>query len=676
MTKVLKIYTRIVLAVLPLFFLPVIYDSFGLGKSSFLLLSGGIGIILWVISLLVEKKAELKTSKWFWWMGVLLVWSVVSFLKMSAGAQARSVASSLGIGGFVGLMIWFFLWMQVRSEEENKKEFLSLSISGLIVGVVSLIVFMLPAAKLPLSLPKTNPLISITSGWTVTGSMIAEMVLFLFLFVNWLGKLISKLKEKVEFGDYFKEALATAFFGLMMLLDVYRLVKMGWVYLDLNSAWVVAVETLKNNPFFGVGPGNFVEAFSRFRPVSFNATKLWSNTFGVSSVGILNIWTELGTVGLVIVMVLVGMVWKKRKNKGFGELVLLGLVALIFPSTFLIWVLLFWSLASNWGELKTIKLSLPLGEKGINVMPYLVSVVVLALVGFSGYKMVRATMGDYYWRQSLVATSKNDGSGAYNNQIKAISINPKLADYRAVYAQTNLALAQNFLNVEKKEDLTEENKQKASTLIQQAVREAQAAVNLDQRMPAYWSNLGLVYKSLIGLVDSTLDWSVQSYQQAAILDPVDPNINMSLGSIAYGANDYASAERYFEEVVKDKTDLANAWYNWAYSAKQQNKLQDAVTRLDQALKLVPADSTDYEKANKEFESWKKELDEAVKKYNEQLKQQQAAAQQQQQPTDEKKPAEQPLTTPQPLPTVGKEEKVNVPAKDLEPPATVTPSAEN
>lgn len=660
---------------MPFFFLPVIYDSFGLGKSGFLVLSGVLGMVLWVISLITEGKAEIKYSKWLWWMGVLLVWSVISFFRMSAGGQARSIASSLGIGGFMGLAIWSFLWLQIRSEEETKKQVTFLTISALVVGLTSLVAFLVPASKLPLSLPKTNPLVTITSTWTLTGSMVGEVVFFMFVAMIWVEKLLKKLKEKVDFGDYFKEALAVAFFGLLTMLDIYRLVKLGWVYLNINSAWVIAVETLKNNPIFGVGLGNFVEAFSRFRPVSFNATKLWSSTFGVSSLGILNIWTELGSVGLAIVALISSAVLKKRKNVGGFKVILLGLLALVLPSTFLVLFLLFWALSVSFGEVKTIKLLLPLGEKGFNVMPYLVSLLLLALVGFSGYKITRAVLGDYYWRQSLLATSKNDGSGAYNNQIKAISMNPKLADYRAVYAQTNLALAQNFLNVEKKEDLTEENKQKASTLIQQAVREGQAAVNLDQKVPAYWSNLGLIYKSLIGLVDSTLDWSVQSYQQAAILDPVNPNINMDLGSIAYGAGDYASAERYFEEVVRDKTDLANAWYNWAYAAKQQNKLQDAVTRLDQALKLVPADSTDYDKANKELESWKKELEEAVKKYNEQLKQQQAA--QQQQPTEEKKPAEQPLTTPQPLPTVGKEEKVNVPAKDLEPPkTTVTPAVEN
>lgn len=670
MTKILKIYTRIILMVVPFFFLPVIYDAFGLGKSSFLLLSGVIGMVLWVISLIIEGKAEIKYSKWLWWMGVLLVWSVVSFFRMSAGGQARSIASSLGIGGLMGLTIWSFLWLQTRSEEETKKQVTFLTISGLVVGAAVLVAFMIPASKLPLSLPKNNPILTITSSWTLVGSIIGEAVFFLFIAITWIERLLKKLKDKVEFGDYFKEALAVAFFGLLTLLDVYKLIKLGWVYLDMTSAWVIAVETLKNNPIFGVGPGNFVEAFSRFRPVSFNATKLWSNTFGVSSMGILNIWTELGTVGLAIVVLISSVVLKKRKNVDGFKIVLLGLLTLVLPPTFLVLFLLFWVLSTSWGEVKTVKLFLPLGEKGVNIMPYLVSLLLLAVTGFGGYKIARATLGDYFWRESLLATSKNDGSGAYNNQIKAIGMNPNLADYRAVYAQTNLALAQNFLNVEKKEDLTEENKQKASTLIQQAVREGQAAVNLDQKVPAYWSNLGSIYKSLIGLVDSTLDWSVQSYQQAAILDPVNPNINMDLGSIAYGAGDYASAERYFEEVIRDKSDLANAWYNWAYAAKKQDKLQDSVTRLEQAVKLVPADSTDYEKANKELESWKKELEEAVKKYNEQLKQQQAA---QQQTTDEKKPAEQPLTTPQPLPTVGKEEKVNVPAKDLEPPATVTPA---
>ena len=284
-------------------------------------------------------------------------------------------------------------------------------------------------------------------------------------------------------------------------------------------------------------------------------------------------------------------------------------------------------------------------------------------------------LGDYYWRASLLAASKNDGAGAYNLEIKAIGMNPNLADYRAVYSQTNLALAQAILSVEEGIELTDTEKEQASTLIQQAVREAQSAVTLDGNIPAYWSNLGSVYKALVGVVDEALDWSVQSYQQAAAIDPVSPTYNMELGSIAYGAEDYASAERYFEEVVKDKQDYANAWYNWAYAAKQQNGLQNAVTRLQQALNLISPDSEDYTKAKEELDKWNKELDEALKQYQEQLQQQQTQQQEQTGSQNQQQTSTEPLTTPEPLPTEGIEEQVNVSSEDLQPPETTTNPAE-
>ncbi len=652
---------------LPIFFLPFIYDAFGLGKSGFLVLTGAFGIILWILELLLEKKNELKYSKWLWWVLILFVWSGVSFWRMTKGGQARSLTSVVGMGGLIGLVMWSFLWLQVRSKEETKKQFLFLTISGLIVGLVSVLVFMIPSSKFPVLWPKNNALLSISEGWTLVGSMLGEAVLFLVLFIGWIKRLLEKLKEKDDFSAYFKEALAVAFFGLMLLLDVYRLIKTGWVYLDFNSSWVIAVESLKTNAIFGVGPGNFVEAFSRLRPASFNLTSLWTSTFGLSGIGILNMWTELGVVGLVIVMAMARMIWRSGKSEDFLQIVLLGLITLVLPPTFLVLILLFWMLSSNLGEVKTAKLTLTVGEKGFNVMPYLVSLILLGAVGFGGYKMTRLILGDYYWRTALVSASKNDGSGAYNNEIKAIGMNPNLADYRAVYSQTNLALAESILGTGDSNTITAENKEKASTLIQQAVREAQAAVNLDPKVSAYWTNLGSVYSSLVGVVDNALSWSVQSYQQAVVIDPVNPSIYMQLGSMAYGSKDYASAERYFEEAVTNKNDYANAWYNWAYAAKQQNQLQLAVNRLQQAVSLVPANSDDYTKAKEELDSWQKEYNEAVAKYNEQLKQQEATATATPTPVQKTSGNSEPLTTPEPLPTVGKEEKVNVPAKDLEPP---------
>jgi tetratricopeptide (TPR) repeat protein len=263
-------------------------------------------------------------------------------------------------------------------------------------------------------------------------------------------------------------------------------------------------------------------------------------------------------------------------------------------------------------------------------------------------------LGDFYLRNSLVAAAKNDGGNTYNLQIKAIANNPFSAEYRRIYSQTNLALAETMLS---NKEITDDDKEKASVLIQQSVREAKAAIALNQADPDKWLNLAAIYKSLIGVVDGAADWSYQAYSQAVALNPTDPTSGLDLGGLLYAAGQYEEADRMFEQVVTNKNDYANGWYNWAYSAKKLNKLANAVDRLSQALTLVPATSGDYEQASTELATWKKEYDEAVKKYNEQVK----AAE------EEAKKAET-LTTPEPLPTGNVESQIPIPSGgDIQPP---------
>jgi len=259
-------------------------------------------------------------------------------------------------------------------------------------------------------------------------------------------------------------------------------------------------------------------------------------------------------------------------------------------------------------------------------------------------------------RQSMVMAAKNNGGDTYNLQIKAIGMNPYLADYRRYYSQTNLAIALTLLN---DKDISEDDKQKATVLVQQAVREAKSAVSLESLNSYYWTNLASIYRQLIGVVDGTADWSYQAYSQAAALDPVNVLTKLDLGGLLFAAGRYPESERVFEQVVMNKQDYANGWYNWAYSAKLSGKLGEAVARLSQAVALVPVDSGDYEKAIKELGDWKKEYEAAVKKLGA--------------TTPTPTPEPETLKTPEPLPTTTKEDKVNVP-DDLAP--EVTPTSEN
>ena len=197
--------------------------------------------------------------------------------------------------------------------------------------------------------------------------------------------------------------------------------------------------------------------------------------------------------------------------------------------------------------------------------------------------------------------------------------------------------------------MTDEDRQKASTLVQQAVREGKAAIALDENNPIYWLNLAMIYRQLVGMVDGAADWSYQAYQQAVVLEPANPISKLDLGGLLFAANKFEEADRVFEQVVTTKPDFANGWYNWAYSAKKLNKLEFAVARLTQAVALVPATSGDYEKANGELTTWKKEL---------------AAS------AEAMAPKAETLKTAEPLPTTGKEQVV-VPTGELAP---VVPTA--
>jgi len=650
MKGILKVYSRIILFLFPIFFLPVIYNSFILGKVSFLLLSAFLGLLIWLIDLFVSKREIIKWNKLFIWALIAVVGIVISFLRLSPGVMMRTLMSSSGLAYFLGLFLWIFIWIQLGSKEEREKQFGVLTASGIVVAILSLIAFMIPASKMPLLWPKSNPIFSISERWSITGSLISEVVMFLILGGVWLGRLLKKIKGRVEVGDYLKEAIGVIFFGLLLFLDIYKLIKSGWYFLDIRSSWVIAVEALKTAPFFGMGAGNFSQAWQLFKPASFNLGKTWSVSFGGSGMLWMTLWTELGLGALLLMIMAILSLLRRIREKGVWLILILTLLVLLLPGNFLSLFLLLWLIIFK-GSSENAKMRLVVGDKGVNIMPFILAVLILVLVGYGSYWGGRILIADARWKKSLVETGNNNGVEAYNWQIKAIGMNPNMGDYRVVYSQTNMALASNFLNVDEGEEISEENREKGTVLIQQAVREAKAATALDSLSAGYWYNLAEVYRSLIGMVEGADEWSLEAYQQAIALDPVNPILKLDLGGLFYASGNYEMADRLFEEAVSNKSDYANAWYNWANSAKKLNKIQIAVTRLERSLSLVPVDSGDYEKASEELMEWKKELDELIKQNEAALEAQKAAA-------NKEKEVEE-LKVAEPIPTVAEEDKIEI-----------------
>ena len=58
-----------------------------------------------------------------------------------------------------------------------------------------------------------------------------------------------------------------------------------FVYLPPKYGWQIAVEGFKTikTAIFGVGPGNFLSAFLRFKPTALNNTNIWTARFNSNS---------------------------------------------------------------------------------------------------------------------------------------------------------------------------------------------------------------------------------------------------------------------------------------------------------------------------------------------------------------------------------------------------------
>ncbi|NIT03912.1 hypothetical protein GTO10_03185, partial [Candidatus Saccharibacteria bacterium] len=99
----------------------------------------------------------------------------------------------------------------------------------------------------------------------------------------------------------FLTGAASVIIAVGLILTVFQLLpgkETSLTMLPYPDSWAIAIESFKRSPLFGVGPGNYVSAFNRFRPVSFNNYPFWDVRFGNAS----SYPLELLTIGGLLVL--------------------------------------------------------------------------------------------------------------------------------------------------------------------------------------------------------------------------------------------------------------------------------------------------------------------------------------------------------------------------------------
>jgi len=595
-TIILAIFTFLI----PLFFLPLTVDFYDFNKNYLLWLAVVVGFLLWGIKIVREQKLEIKSSPFFL---PLVFWVIAGVLStiFSSPNKIEALLLPNGLGTLIGLFLFYFLISNIV--EDRQKIFWALTASAIFLSLLTIYQFFGLGETL---IPTSSPLaFAREKTWTPVGSFLGVGSLILVVLPSlffWL------------FKNFQKNPLKSAIAGLLVLillggggLAVYQIIPgkpTSLILLPYSSSWAIAVETLKQKPLLGVGPVNFISAFNRFRPVSFNQTDFWNLRLGLASNFLFQIWTELGLIGLgafvFLLFSLIKYIKKSKRILEFAGVIIAILGLLLLPQNFSL-LFAFFILLACASETKE---KLTLGLPGNFCWLPLSGVILIfsPLVWFAA----RAYEGEIYFKKSLDALNKNDGLGTYNSQIKAIEKNPYRVDFRLSYSQTNLALANSIATNPPSGQLTDQDRNNISQLVQQAVRESRAATALNPTNAIVWENLAQVYRQLINFAQGADQWAIAAYQQAVVNDPINPRLRIDLGGLFYALGNYDEAQKIFRITVELKPDYANGWYNLAAAYREDKKYQQAYQSMQQTLALVPADSADWQKA-------KQELDELAKK---------------------------------------------------------------
>lgn len=413
------------------------------------------------------------------------------------------------------------------------------------------------------------------------------------------------------------------------------------IQLPFQASWKVSISTFRDSPFWGSGPASYLSDFTTYKPVEFNATKLWNVRFDQAFNEYLQVLATLGALGFISLIFLTvifisqafrslaapaGSINLSLAISGITFFIILALHTSTLPLMIIGIILLAAFMASlrrqNNNEIHIGLTTTQQPSDGtylhFDALPAIVLLIIVALVGTTYYFTGKFTLADYYHRQALQSVAAGRGLDAYNQLIASEKLNPNVDLYRSDLAQTNFALANAIAAAKGPTEaspsgsLTDADKQNIQTLLSQAIAEGQAAAALNPRNPVNWEILGSIYRQISGVAQNALVFSLDSYGRAIQQDPLNPSLRLTVGGIYYSAKNYDMAIRFFTDAINLKPDYANAYFNLAVALKDKGDLVGAASSAERTVSLLDPKSQDYKVASEFLASLKEQIETAAK----------------------------------------------------------------
>jgi len=600
-------------------------DNFLVHSKHFGLFVMAILFVLLFMSLsLIRKKMELATTPL---LLPLMIFGGVT-LASTLFTQPYPIEALLGMGGvyLASVLIAIFGGSLLPKKSDYAL------ISGLAVAAV--LVTILSIAQLVGFGPShlLNSIFNIdlihTLAFVLTGSVLIALQLLLAAlvgigFVTYKSKKITKLH---------------AFLIPVLLIGVGLFI---WAMLPGNqsslvlpnplASWSVALDSIRSPraAILGNGPESYVNAYRSFKPLWINDQANWDIDFSSASNTPLTLLSTMGFAGVLAWLFLayrVLIAFKKGEvaTKPLAVVILfLFLTQLFLPANAVvvgvIALLMTGLIAGNRDahasvEFKALafhlhppksRVTLPsFSKEPAPILMYLNLILLTVMVGVLGYTTLRAYYAHNLSLQANQAATNNDGIALYTLRQRAVAANPYLDSLRRDYAIANLLVASALAN---KTDITDQEKEQVSALLQQAVQEARAATVLDPDDSLNWQVLAQVYQNLIGVAEDAENWTVQAYVRAIETNPTNPALRIALANVFMNQDQNQQAIGILQQAAQIKNNFPNTFYNLAVALQRSGDLVAAKQAFQAVLALLPEQSEDYNLVTKALEELEVEI---------------------------------------------------------------------
>jgi len=366
--KIMKWCIYILIALIPLWFLPITQNVLNLDKQVLMVVLLTIALIAWLGKLLTQEEIH-----WYKGLIVMLVLGFVVIYALSAFFSARFYDSLMGFDTHLSRslinVIYFFIFLLLivnlfgekkEREIEIFKFLFILLASSTIAGIIGLLqalgAFIFPWGFS--KAPSFNTIGTVTSLGIFLASLLPLALSLLFYSKKWEGGDGKKMLTvfKVLLSVLIIISLITILlvnFRLLWIITAIGMIlisgfwlarrhiflnqNLGWLAIPLTilalclifvlfkpvilprlnlplelglsqkGAWGIVKNVIKDNPVLGTGPETFIYSYSLNKPQDINQTIFWNLRFANAPSEIMSLLSEIGILGILALLIVIGV---------------------------------------------------------------------------------------------------------------------------------------------------------------------------------------------------------------------------------------------------------------------------------------------------------------------------------------------------------------------------------